>query len=251
MDRRAFVAVTSATLTAAALPFDSRATSRTAIKAVLFDAFPIFDPRPVNALVARLFPDQGQALSALWRTRQFEYTWLRTAGRQYRDFWDTTSQALVSAGRSLRLTVSTPQHTMLMEAFLHLKAWPDVPGTIATLKSAGIRIGFLSNFTPAMLDANLASAGLGGQFDYVLSTDLARSFKPAPEAYHLGLSATGLTREQILFAAFAGWDAAGAKWFGYPTAWVNRQQGAPEELDAAPDVTGPDLQAVLAFVFNS
>ena len=58
----------------------------------------------------------------------------------------------------------------------------------------------------------------------------------------------GLTREQIVFTAFAGWDAAGAKWFGYPTVWVNRLQAAAEELDAPPDQTGPDLQALISFI---
>jgi 2-haloacid dehalogenase len=102
-----------------------------------------------------------------------------------------------------------------------------------------------------MLEANLSAAGLRGHFDFLLSTDQARCFKPAPEAYRLGLHATGLPREQVAFAAFAGWDAVGAKWFGYPTVWINRLQSAPEELDAQPDAIGMDLQALLAFVANA
>jgi 2-haloacid dehalogenase len=248
MDRRTFVAATSAAVTSAARHRQAHPSLRPPIKAVLFDAFPVFDPRPVAALVTRLFPEQGQALVAAWRTRQFEYTWLRTCGGQYRDFWTTTRQALAAAAASLQVSISTAQQSMLMDSFLQLKAWPDVPDAIAGLKSTGIRVGFLSNFTAEMLEANLRSAGLQGQFDYVLSTDRARHFKPAPEAYQLGVTATGLAKEQIVFAAFAGWDAAGAKWFGYPTVWVNRLQAPPEELDATPDQTGPDLRAVLSFV---
>ena len=56
----------------------SAASSPRMIKAVAFDAFPILDPRPVFALAERLFPGNGARLTSLWRTRQFEYTWLRT-----------------------------------------------------------------------------------------------------------------------------------------------------------------------------
>ncbi len=48
--------------------------------------------------------------------------------------------------------------------------------------------------------------------------------------------------------AFAGWDAAGAKWFGYPTFWVNRAGASREELDIVPDGTGRDLQSLLEFL---
>lgn len=249
MDRRTFVS--SSTVALGFTRFPLQPPTPRSIKAVLFDAFPIFDPRPIAGLATQLFPQQGQLLMAQWRSRQFEYTWLRTAGGQYRDFWHTTSQALTAAARSLGLALSPAQHGALLDGFLHLKAWPDVTSTLATLRARGLRLGFLSNFTGAMLAQNIASAGLDGAFDYVLSTDLSQHFKPAPEAYQLGLSATGLTREEIAFAAFAGWDAAGAKWFGYPTAWINRLAASSEELDATPDRTGPDLQALLDLVSAS
>jgi 2-haloacid dehalogenase len=64
----------------------------------------------------------------------------------------------------------------------------------------------------------------------------------------MGVEALGLRREDILFVPFAGWDAAGAKWFGYPTFWVNRL-GQPEEaLDASPDGSGPGLAELVEYV---
>ena len=99
-----------------------------------------------------------------------------------------------------------------------------------------------------MLNGCIKAAGLDGVFDHVLSTDAARTYKPDPRAYGLGAAALKLPREQILFAAFAGWDAAGAKSFGYPTFWVNRLGLPPEQLGVLPDATGPDLNALLAFV---
>jgi 2-haloacid dehalogenase len=107
---------------------------------------------------------------------------------------------------------------------------------------------FLSNMTHAMLDRGLRAANLQDAFEKVLSTDSIRTYKPDPRAYQIAVDALRLKREQILFAAFAGWDVAGAKWFGYPTFWVNRAGGALEELGVFPDAWGSDLNALVDFV---
>ena len=82
----------------------------------------------------------------------------------------------------------------------------------------------------------------------MLSTDRAHTFKPDPRAYQLGIDTLRLPRDQIVFAAFAGCDTAGAKRFGYPTFWVNRLQALPEELGVRPDASGPSLAELIAFV---
>jgi 2-haloacid dehalogenase len=99
-----------------------------------------------------------------------------------------------------------------------------------------------------MLDGWVRGSGLGGLFEPHLSTDRVRTFKPDPRAYAMGPEALGLAREQILFAAFGGWDVAGAKAFGYPTFWVNRASAAAEELGAQADASGATLTALAEFV---
>src|SRR5215472_3137307 len=238
MNRREFMALTAAGLASCASGIHSGNPAKDQaanIKAIAFDAFPIFDPRPVFALAEELFPGNGSALSDEWRTRQFEYTWLRVVAQRYADFWQVTEDALVFAANKLKLELSAEKRERLMSAHLNLKAWPDVPPALSAFKKSGLRLAFLSNFTQLMLQANIKSAGLSGIFDDVISTDQARTFKPDPRAYQLGVEALSLQRNQILFAAFAGWDAAGARLFGYPTFWVNRLKMPAEELDAFPD----------------
>lgn len=218
-------------------------------KAVAFDAFPIFDPRPIASLCEQLFPGHGTELVNLWRSRQFEYTWQRTLIGRYVDFKRTTSDALVYAASALRLELSDEKHAQLVEGFSNLKAWPDVPAALARLRAAGVRLGFLSNFTAEMLGANLRGSGLEEYFEQVLSTDRVRAFKPAPQAYQMAIDAFRLPREEIVFAAFAGWDAAGAKSFGFPTFWVNRQNAPAEELDSPADATG-NLATLADFVLE-
>ncbi|HJS76546.1 MAG TPA: haloacid dehalogenase type II [Burkholderiales bacterium] len=221
---------------------------RPPIKAIAFDGFPIFDPRPVFALAEQLFPGRGAELSNAWRIRQFEYTWLRTAAAQYRDFLGVIDDALVFAAKSLGLELTPQKRAALVGSYLQLRDWPDVKPALTQLRAAGIRLAFLNNFTPAMLEANTRHAGLGGFFEFSLSVDAVRVYKPHPRAYQMGVDAFRLSPEEILFAAFAGWDAAGAKLFGYPTFWVNRQGQPAEELGAMVDGTGPGMAELVRFV---
>jgi 2-haloacid dehalogenase len=64
----------------------------------------------------------------------------------------------------------------------------------------------------------------------------------------LGIDGLKLPREEILFVPFAGWDAAGAKSFGYSTFWVNRLNLPLEELGIAPDAVGTNLNDLLTFI---
>jgi 2-haloacid dehalogenase len=249
MDRRMFLK-TGVGLAGASLSNKSAAAAggRKEFKAVAFDAFSVFDPRPVAALCETLFPGRGGDLAATWRARQFEYTWLRTVSRRYANFERVTADALTYAVTMLKLEASAEQRAQLQQAYFALKAWPDAAAALAQLKSRGLRLALLSNFTPAMLDGCVKASGLDGVFEQALSTDAAQTFKPDPRAYALGVDRLKLPREAILFAPFAGWDAAGGKSFGYRTFWLDRTGLPPEELGATPDATGANLKDLLDFV---
>jgi 2-haloacid dehalogenase len=249
IDRRTFLLSGAATLgTSVGRP--ASATSREAIRAVVFDAFPIFDPRSIGAACERVFAGRGVALANAWRARQFDYQWLRSMGGRYADFWQCTADALSVACESIGISLAERQKEELMHEWLTLDAWPDVPRALLALRDRGHRLAFLSNATPAILDAGIRRANLGGLFEHVISTDRSRTFKPRPEAYRLATKTLGLSAAQILFVAFAGWDAAGAKWFGFPTFWNNRAKAPAERLDATPDGTGASLTDLLEFLGN-
>lgn len=252
-DRRKFLQqLAAATLMTSALSLALPAGAASPkVKAIAFDAFPIFDPRPIAGVAETLFPGNGAQLGNAWRTRQFQYQWLRVLSGHYADFWQTTEDALVFAARSLRLELTPDKREQLMRAYLLLDAWPDVLPTLRALRQSGLRLALLSNWTASMLDTGIRNAGLEGIFEHVLSTDRIASHKPDPRAYQMGLDAFGLEREEVLFAAFAGWDVAGAKWFGYPTFWVNRLDFPAEELGVAADAAGRDLADLLTFIRNA
>jgi 2-haloacid dehalogenase len=225
------------------------ATATQPIKAIVFDGFVIFDPRPLVAQAEQLFPGHGAALCDAWRTRQFEYTWIRSMSGRYVDFWKITEDALIFAAKTQNIELMPESKKQLMDGYLKLKAWPDVLSALQALKQAGIRLAFLTNFTPEMIESNTINAGLNGLFEKNLSTDLIKTYKPDPRAYQMAIDAFGFHKNEILFAAFAGWDAAGAKSFGYETFWVNRMRLPVEELEL-PDSQGESLNELVSFVFE-
>lgn len=240
--------VASAAIAAAGSRRQARAQPRPRYRAIAFDGFVIIDPRPVAARAEELFPGGGTALTEAWRTRQFEYTWLRTLSGRYVDFRQVTKDALIAAARATQLDLTADKQDQLLGVFARFTAWPDVAPALAELKVHGIRMAFLANPPDQMFDAVLRNASLQGILEPHLSTDRVQLYKPHPRAYQMGIDAFGMARDEIVFAASASWDAAGAKSFGYPTFWLNRGNLGGEELGVAPDAVGASMSDLVKFV---
>lgn len=242
LDRRALLAGIATTLAA---PTFARA-APTAVRAIAFDGFPIFDPRSVAAKARTMLGDRGDALAAQWSAKLFGYSWLETAAGRYQDFRTLADAALRYTGEAMNVSLSAEMRDALVGAYDELDIWPDVKPALAKLHAAGIRLAFLSNLGAGTLSANMARNGITDFFEPPLSTDRVRCFKPSPVAYGMALSAFKLPRSAIGFAAFGGWDAAGASWFGYRTTWVNRLGLPVEPLDVRPAIVSRGMDGVLA-----
>jgi 2-haloacid dehalogenase len=248
VNRREFLLLAAgSTLACRSIAASADSISALRFKAIAFDGFAIFDPRPVAALAESLFPGKGSTLMEAWRTRQFEYQWLRALSHRYLDFLQATEESLRFAAQQLRLEISANQQQQLISQWSKLPVWPDVSEAVTALRNAGLRLAFLSNMTRSMLQDGVKRAQLDGMFEIILSTDQIHTYKPDPHAYRMAETALKLRREEILFVAFAGWDVAGAKWFGYPTFWVNRLDAQAEELGVEADASGRDLNSLVRF----
>ena len=219
------------------------------IAAICFDLFTLFDPRSVIAAAETLVPGQGGKLCETWRTRQFEYSWLRAAGGRYEDFEAVTRAALSYALRAHDLELNEAARSQLVATYSELDPWPDARQRLEEFRSRDLLLAPLANYSPSMLSRLITRAKLSGYFKTLISTDAAKTFKPDPRAYALGPQLLGLPRERIAFSAFGGWDAAGATWFGFPTFWVNRLNVTAETLEPAPAGTGANLSDLSRFVY--
>ncbi|HEX9489939.1 MAG TPA: HAD-IA family hydrolase, partial [Stellaceae bacterium] len=127
--------------------------SLAATRACVFDAYgTLFDLTSAARRCADALGDKAEALGALWRTRQLEYSWLRSLMGAHADFWQVTGESLDYALAVLGIA-DAALRARLMDAFLHIQAYPDAVTVLDALKRARRPAAILSNGSPRMLSA--------------------------------------------------------------------------------------------------
>src|SRR5882672_9284133 len=208
------------------------------LRAFVFDAYgTLFDVHSIAQLAEAFAPGQGAVLSQIWRTKQLEYTWLQSlmisATQPRDDFAALTAHALDYAIAQLMVPLTVAERKALLDGYLHLAPLPR---------------WILSNGTLAMLERLVRSSVLAADIDGVISADAAGIYKPSPRVYQLAVDRLRLEPADIAFVSANGWDAAGAKAFGFASFWINRS-GYPVERHAPePDFIVGSLANVAAMV---
>ncbi|HTS92733.1 MAG TPA: haloacid dehalogenase type II [Stellaceae bacterium] len=212
--------------------------------ACVFDAYgTLFDFLSASKRCRDALGDKAEALGQLWRTRQLEYSWLRSLMGAHADFWQVTGEALDFTMKSLGIE-NPALRDRLMDLFLNIEAFPDARRALETLKRAKRTTAILSNGSPAMLAAAVKSAGVEGLLDHVLSIEDARIYKPHRSVYELVTQRLNLPAERVCFISSNGWDAAGAAHFGFLAVWANRGKQPRERLPGTLAAEIPSLDAL-------
>jgi 2-haloacid dehalogenase len=214
------------------------------IQACVFDAYgTLFDFNSAALAASDELGENSPRLSEIWRQKQLQYTWLRGLAGRHADFWQVTGDALDYALATLR--VNRPGlRARLLDLYLHLDCYPEVPETLHRLQAAGLKLAILSNGTPAMLAEVVRHNGLESLFDAVLSVEEVGVFKPHPAVYGLASDRLQISPTAICFLSSNAWDAYSAKAAGLRVLWCNRFAQAPERIPATPDGEIQDLSAL-------
>jgi 2-haloacid dehalogenase len=222
-----------------------------AITTCVFDAYgTLFDVNAAARAVAaepgnEAFAEVWQPVSAHWRTKQLQYTWLRAITGDHIDFWKVTQDGLDWALEAVGQN-DPALRERLLGLYWELAAFAEVPEMLATLKAGGLNTAILSNGSPEMLDGAVQSAGLGYVLDAVLSVESVGVFKPNPKVYDLVGAHFGCTAAEVLFVSSNGWDAAAALSYGFNVLWVNRAGDPMDRLPGRPTNVARDLTSVPA-----
>ena len=221
------------------------------IHACVFDAYgTLFDVNSAAEQESTALGDIWLPLAELWRSKQLQYTWLRSLGGRHADFWQVTGDALDYAMASLKLT-DEALRDRLMNLYLNLDAYPEVGATLRQLKAAGMQLAILSNGSPKMLSAAADNAGITSLLDAILSVEEAGVFKPHPSVYQLAVERLGVGQDDICFVSSNGWDAYSARAYGLRVAWCNRFGQAAEHIPSPPDWEITSLAELPAIVASS
>jgi 2-haloacid dehalogenase len=218
------------------------------VNACVFDAYgTLFDFAAAAKGCRDVLGGGIDKLTALWREKQLQYTWLRALQGRHADFWQVTGDALDFALETLNIE-KPGLRDRLMNLYLTLDAFPEVPDVLMRLKQAGLRTAILSNGSPKMLDAVVKAARLDALFDAVLSVEEVGVYKPHSKVYQLAVDRLGIPAAAIAFQSSNAWDAYAASAFGMQVVWCNRYGQQPERLPGSPDRTVKSLAELPAMV---
>lgn len=218
------------------------------IQACVFDAYgTLFDVHSAVGKYRERLGDRADAVSMNWRTKQLEYTWLRSLMGCHTDFWQVTGDALDYALDSHGISDAALRND-LMDAYLKLDTYAEVVDVLSSLKAAGKQLAILSNGSPTMLEAAVKSAGIADIFDANISVEDVGVFKPEPRVYQLAVDRLGIAAPNISFQSSNAWDVAGASHYGFKVVWINRFGQKPERLPSGADIEVDSLSPLPSIV---
>lgn len=213
----------------------------------VFDAYgTLFDVHSAVSRHAGEIGPNASRVSEIWRNKQLEYSWTRSGMARYRDFWSLTEEALDYALAAVP-DANPAARNALLEAYMTLDCFDEVPRVLSALKNSGARTAILSNGSPEMLKSAVQSAGIGDLLDAVFSVHPLMVFKTSPETYRMVTDYWKIDhRSSVSFQSSNRWDIAGASAFGFDCAWINRTGQPDEYMDLAPSRVFRDLNGLLA-----
>jgi 2-haloacid dehalogenase len=217
------------------------------VRALAFDVFgTLVDWR---STIARAFQESGvdgdpEELADAWRQRLWPITAEVNEGkRPWGNFDELHSATLHDLLAERALALPSDGSGELIDAWHQLDPWPDVREGLEELRRGRI-VAALSNGHVALL-IDLARHG-DLRFDCLLSAEMARAYKPAPEVYLTGARLLGLPPDEVMLVAAHPFDLEGARRAGLRTAFIDRPleygPGSPARADPRADQSVADLQ---------
>jgi 2-haloacid dehalogenase len=167
----------------------------------------------------------------------------------YLPYAEVLAGCLRGLGEELGFTPTPEQQAAFGRSVVDWPAFPDSPAALARLKER-FKLGVITNCDDDLFAAS--NARLGVAFDWVITAEQARGYKPRPENFELAFERMGLPRERILHVAQSLFhDHVPAKALGMTTVWIDRRAGragggATPPAEAAPDLVTPDLASFAA-----
>ena len=217
---------------------------KSSIQALVFDVYgTLFDVYSVKEKCRELYSDKGEEVSIVWRQKQLQYSFLRQLMGQYEPFSQITKDALDYTLTKLGLPYDEEKVETLLEAYRNLEAHPESAEILEQMRDK--KIAVFSNGSRDMLEPLIKNSVLFELIDEIISVDDIKQYKPTPASYSYALKVLGVERHEVLFMSSNEWDIAGAKSFGFQTAWINRDGMPLDKLGMEPDSIYRDLTGIL------
>jgi 2-haloacid dehalogenase len=221
------------------------------VRALVFDVFgTLVDWR---STIAQAFRDRGLAgdpeeLADAWRGRLWPITAeVNNGTRPWGNFDELQLATLDDLLDERQLELPSEPRRQLVAAWHALDPWPDVRDGLEALRRKRT-VAALSNGHVALL----IDLGRHGdlRFDCLISAEMARAYKPAPEVYLTAVRLLGMRSDEAMLVAAHPFDLKGARRAGLRTAFIDRPlehgPGSPAREDPDADESVADLHELAA-----
>jgi len=172
----------------------------------------------------------------------------------YRRYRDVLGEVLKAIAAERGFEASAAELTGFGGSVVDWPAFDDSPAALAALHER-FRLGVITNCDDDLFAASARRLGI--EFDWVVTAEQTRRYKPNPRGFELMFERVGLPTGRILHVAQSLYhDHVPAKRLGLSTVWVNRRgdragSGATPPADATPDLTVPDMATLAAVATGS
>jgi 2-haloacid dehalogenase len=164
----------------------------------------------------------------------------------YLRYADVLAGCLRGLGNELGFAPTDQQQAAFGRSVEDWPAFGDSPAALARLKER-FKLAVITNCDDDLFAAS--NRRLGVEFDWVITAEQARGYKPRTENFELAFERIDVPRERILHVAQSLFhDHVPAKALGMTSVWIDRRHGragggATPPADARPDLTTPDLKS--------
>ncbi len=219
-------------------------------KVVAFDVNEtLLDLRALDAAFEELFG--SAALRGQWFAQMLQLSFVGGLTRNYVSFSEAQHAALLMLGQRQGVDVSDADAVAMVNRMESLPPHPEVPDALKKLADTPLTVVALVNSLQRVGEAQLASAGIRGYFERVISADSVRALKPAPQPYLAVAQAYDVAAADVRLVAAHSWDVSGALAAGCQAAFVARPGMVLSPIGRPPDIIGPDISAVVDQIIDT
>lgn len=185
------------------------------------------------------------ALRPQWFSQMLQLSFVGGIVGSYVDFTSAQRAALSMVARKAGVEITSDDIVAMVDRMSSLPPHPEVPDALATLNGSGLTVVALVNSLASVGEQQLKHAGIRDAFDAVISADEVKALKPSPKPYQLVAERYGVGIGDVRLVAAHSWDITGALTAGAPAAFVARPGMVMSPHGPQPDITGPDISAVV------
>ncbi|GAD80110.1 haloacid dehalogenase type II [Vibrio ezurae] len=187
----------------------------------------------------------------LWFSRLLHASTVCIATGVRSDFATLAAITLDNLAAYYQVTLNDAQKSGLLKEFARLPTHSDIKPALSKLRQHGFKTVAFSNSSSALINQQIAQAGLADYFDELVSVESTGSFKPDPLVYDFVMQHLGVEKTNVRLVATHDWDTHGALSQGLKAAYIARATPFYHPLYLKPDIQSQNMLEIVEQIISA